>query len=126
MYARRGNSVGYRSKRRCCPVENLPPIGDRVAVYIERSYRTRTFCDRPRCWLPTKSARISVRLFVVAVFVDTTLGLAETDADSESLRSPQELMLALDCTLYRWVFVTPPAVATMSRLPVVDGAVYIV
>ena len=30
---------------------------------------------------PTKSARISIRLFVEAVLVETTLGLAETDAD---------------------------------------------
>src|SRR5438128_2362996 len=97
-------------------VENEPPIEFGSPF---RSKRTRTFAIGALL-VPTKSARISVRLLVAAVFVETTLGLADTEA---LLIGPTADAIEVDWTCTDWVFDTPPAVATTSSCPVVPGAV---
>src|SRR5215471_4735464 len=97
-------------------VENEPPIEFGSPF---RSNRTRTFAIGA-FELPTNSARICVWLLVAAVLVETTLGFADTEA---LLIGPIAGATAVDWTCTVCVFVTPPAVPTTSRLPVVAGAV---
>src|SRR5215217_4864124 len=97
-------------------VENVPPIEFGSPF---RSNRTRTLAIGALL-APTKSARISVRLLVAAVFVGTTLGLADTDA---LLMGPIAAPIDVDWTCTCWVSVTPPAVAMIERTPTVPGAV---
>src|SRR5450432_2636492 len=100
------------------PVENVPPM---LFGSPFRSKRTRTPAIEALPG-PTKSARISVRLLVEAVFVETTLGLADTDAE---LTGPTAggMLPAPDCTSTVSVFETPPAEPTMSSDPALAGAV---
>src|ERR1700712_404666 len=100
------------------PVENAPPMLFGSPFRSKRT-RTRGIVALPA---PTKSARISVRLLVDSELVETTLGLADTDAE---LIGPiaGAMLPAPDWTSTVKVFETPPAVPTMSRDPAVAGAV---
>src|SRR4051812_26700263 len=92
-----------------------------------RSKRTRTRGSAALLG-PTNRARISVRLSVDPVFVETTLGLAETEAERVgelTTGSAGGMLPAPACTRTVKVFETPPAEPTMSRDPAAAGAVYV-
>src|SRR6478672_6264583 len=102
------------------PVENEPPMLFGSPFKSKRT-RTRWTAALPG---PTNRARIWVLLLVVAVFVETTLGLACTDAE---LIGPTAggMLPAPDCTSTVSVFETPPADATTSIIAALAGAVYV-
>src|SRR5438045_1165388 len=106
------------------PVEKLPPMLFGSPFRSKRT-RTRAIAALPG---PTKRARISLRLSVAAVFVETTLGLADTEAELEAelnnKGSAGAMLPAPDCTSTVSVFETPPADATTSIDPALAGAVY--
>jgi hypothetical protein len=61
-------------------------------------------------------------LVVPDVFVDTTLGFADTDADRTLVRSTVGTVLTVE-TVSVCVLETPPAVAITSKDPLAVGAV---
>src|SRR5215204_3559022 len=99
-------------------VEKLPPM---LFGSPFRSKRTRTLAIAALPG-PTNRARISVLLLVESEFVDTTLGLADTDAE---LIGPTAGAMppAPACTSTVRVLETPPAEPAMSSGPAVAGAV---
>ena len=102
------------------PVENVPPM---LFGSPFRSKRTRTFGIAALLGADEEGADLGAVVWSTREFVETTLGLADTEAELIGPDRRRRCLPAPDCTSTVRVFETPPAVPTMSSDPAVAGAV---